>query len=172
MENTPLVYLSPPTVDISAINLSGQNKRMVDISGMPAPPHSVPDPRSCKDFADWVRSLVKDKRFGVTQRRLAEVTLSTPQAVTKWLNGGVIEVERLARIAAWTGLSFQELQRLLNQSQLKTMSAAVPDLETAGTSFAAPELMRLYQHLSPINRKQLIEMAKFLHSKQKRITKK
>ncbi len=144
---------------------------MVDLSGLPPRPGTWPDPRSCKDFAEWLRELTKIS--GVKQRTIAEVAGSTPQAVTKWLNGGMIEVERLARIAAWADFPFEELRRLIDEPKLGILPSTVGSPRAA---YATPknaqkrpeELVLIWSKLSADNRQQLLGMAKLLLSRQAR----
>lgn len=127
---------------------------MVDISGIKAP-RAVPDPAACKDFADWVTQLTAEhgRRYGVTQRLLATVAGSTPQSVTKWKDGGSIELERITRIAGWAGLPYQQLRNLVD-------TAIVGDMPL--NSDLSGELANIWQTLNPKQRKQLLQLARRL----------
>lgn len=131
---------------------------MVDISGMPTPPYQVPDPRQCKDFAEWLHQLTDKSGCNVRQTDVARAALRSPQAVTKWLKGGSIEVETLARLAAWTGAGFDHLRRLVDESKLKTMPAESLEPKRAGGALVSvqSEIAALYRNLTPTHRKQLI----------------
>lgn len=148
-----------------------QNQHMVDLTGLPYPPDRWPDPRTCKDFPEWLRGL--SEFGGVTQRQIAQVAGATPQAVTKWLKGGAIEVERLARLAEWAGQEYRELRRLVDEPKIKILPTGVSDLRTPYLNShvaeeGARELLKLWAGLSPDARQQLLGMAKFLSSKRTR----
>lgn len=148
-----------------------QNQRVVDLTGLPYPPDRWPDPRTCKDFPEWLRGLTEFG--GVTQRQIAQVAGASPQAVTKWLKGGAIEVERLARLAEWSGTEYRELRRLVDEPKIKILPTGVseprtPYLNSHPAEEGARELLKLWGSLSSDARQQLLGMAKLLSSKRPR----
>jgi hypothetical protein len=90
----------------------------------------------------------------------------TPQAVTKWLKGGAVEVEKLARLAEWSGYSFQSLRRLVDDQKLRVM----PNLTHSSTTsrLLSDELNQVWDRLTDDHRQQLLGMAKGLASRQGR----
>jgi transcriptional regulator with XRE-family HTH domain len=145
-----------------------QNQHMVDLTGLPYPPDRWPDPRTCKDFPEWLRGLTEFG--GVTQRQIAQVAGATPQAVTKWLKGGAIEVERLARLSEWSGQEYRELRRLVDEPKIRILPTGVaeprtPYLNSHTSEEGARELLTLWSKLSADARQQLLGMAKLLASK-------
>lgn len=135
---------------------------------MPHPPSTIPDPRGHQTFAEWLKVFTKrGNHYGVTQRMIAAVTNATPQAVTKWLKGGSIEVERLARLAAWIGVPYLHLQTLANEERLRTLPpGAFQELDTKAVAPVPADLARIWEVLTPVNRKQLLAVAKVLQANQ------
>jgi transcriptional regulator with XRE-family HTH domain len=142
---------------------------MVDISGMPPTPYITPDPRECKDFAEFLRRLTDKSRGGVSQVHVARAAGAKPHAVTKWLSGGSIEVERLARIAEWCNVPFAQLRQLVDEPKLKTMDGSMMVAEPNPAYPPASlegEIAGLWKTLTPTNKKQLLAMARVLKSNQ------
>ncbi len=134
------------------------NPGMSDGKYLPPFPSTSPDPESCSSFAEWVRDLTA-KGSGLTQRQLAEAAGATPQAVTKWLKGGAVEVERLARIAEWSGYPYSQLRRLLDERKISMMPSA---MGPKAYHQASEELAALWNKLSDDQRQQLLGMGKAL----------
>lgn len=138
---------------------------------MPQPPDVWPDPESCASFSEWLKALT-GKKYGVTQRVVAEVAATTPQAVTKWLKGGAIEAERLVRLAEWSGFSYQSLRRLVDEPKLGVFGSRISEdpapYRLSSLLAGHDELLAIYQKLTADNRQQLLGMAKALKSKQKK----
>lgn len=150
---------------IAAMDSGLQNLWMVDTRGLPPYPGVGPDPRSCKDFAEWLREMTKKGR--ATQRDIAEVAGASPQAVTKWLKGGAIEPERLARIAEWSGFSYDQLRRLVDEHKIGLMrtgvaEASAPYFTSAVVSQDTEELLGIWSKLPTAQKQQLLGMAKLL----------
>lgn len=145
---------------------SGDAVPMVEITGLPPPPPRVPDPASCTTFSGWVRELTDQRRYGVRQRILAEVAGTTPQAVSKWLKGGAIEADRLARIAEWTGVSYQALRLLVDEPKLRLSAVRVAEQPSVYGKTDLDELREIWAKLTPENKQQLLGMAKVLRSTQ------
>lgn len=146
-----------------------QNQRMVDLSGLPPYPGIGPDPHSVKDFAEWLRELIR--MGGLKQKDIAAVAGATPQAVTKWLQGKTIEPERLVRIAEWSGFPYEQLRRLVDERKIGLMrsgvsEAAVPVFHDAAAAKAAAELMLVWPRLTADSRQQLLGMANLLLARQ------
>lgn len=136
---------------------------------MPPRPYRVPDPQSCADFTEWLLALTDKKRGGVAQTIVAAAAGTTPQAVTKWTKGGSIEVERLSRLASWTGASFQQLRNLIDESKLKTLPAEI--FESAPTTplvKVESEISTLFRALTPAHRKKVLGFAQALYATQKK----
>lgn len=112
-----------------------------------------------------MRDLTR-KGSGATQRQLAEVAGVTPQAVTKWLNGGAVEVGNLARLAEWSGYSYQSLRRLVDEQKLKLVPTGVA--ESKAPYRTAEEFGDLWAKLTDDHRQQMLGMAKALLLKQGR----
>lgn len=150
-----------------------QTKPMVDISGMPPTPHQVPDPEHCKDFADWLAQLTNKKgACRVRQTDVATVAGKTPQSVTKWLKGGSIEVDPLARISTWVGQPYERLRRLVDESKLKLLP--VQSIESKPPPLLAKpesEIDALYRALRPKQRMQLLQFAHALLTTQRKTKK-
>lgn len=139
---------------------------MVQITGLPPPPPRVPDPSSFTTFSGWVRELTDPDRYGVRQRVLAEVAGASPQAVTKWLKGGAIEADKLARVAEWCGVSYQSLRLLVDEPKLRLSPVRVADQPAVYGKTDLDELREIWTKLTPENKRQLLSNAKFLRSTQ------
>lgn len=136
---------------------------MVDLSGMPPRPYRMPDPKQCKDFAEWLDQLTDKKGCNVRQTDVARAALRSPQAVTKWLKGGSIEVDTLARLAEWTGVGYENLRRLVDESKLKTMSPeSLEPRNNHSLVSVESEIATLYRALTPTHRKQLLQFGRAL----------
>lgn len=98
---------------------------------------------------------------------IAVVTNASPQAVTKWLKGGSIEIERLARLAAWIGVPYLHLQSLANEERLRTLpTGTFQDVDAKAVAPVPGDMARIWDVLTPVNRKQLLAMAKVLQANQ------
>ncbi len=135
------------------------NPGMSDGKYLPPFPATSPDPESCSTFAEWIRDLTAKGR-GLTQRQLAEAAGATPQAVTKWLKGGAIEVERLARIAEWSGYPYSQLRRLLDDQKIAMMPGVMGVMDSPSSQRAEHELSVIWKKLDDAERQQLLGMAK------------
>lgn len=147
------------------MTLAPDNCGVTDSKYLPPFPHTSPDPDSCDSFAEWVRDLTKKGR-GVTQRQVAEVAGVSPQAVTKWLKGGAVEVGNLARLAEWSAYSYQSLRRLVDENKLRLEPIGVAN--NKATHRATEEFGDLWAKLTDDNRQQLLGMGKALLLKQGR----
>jgi transcriptional regulator with XRE-family HTH domain len=141
-----------------------ENLYMVDNDELPVPPDHWPDPAQFRNFGEWMRELTK-KPDGVKQVTIAKVAGVKPQAVTKWVNGGSIEVDKLMRIAQWAELDFDELRRLVDDGKLTVARVAEPRERYVISKAAGrrtEELLAIWAKLSPENRQQYLGMGKAL----------
>lgn len=147
------------------MSLAPDNCGMAESRYLPPFPSTSPDPESCESFEEWIRDLTK-KGTGCTQRQVAEVAGVSPQAVTKWLKGGSVEVGNLARLAEWSGYSFQSLSRLVTENKLRLMPTRVA--ESKALYRTAEEFGDLWAKLTDEHRHQMLGMGKALLLKQGR----
>lgn len=82
--------------------LTSETKRMVD----------TPRPEHYTAFKDWLDAVRKAR--GLTKAAIAQIGGRTPQAATKWFQGGDVEPESLRKIADWAGVPYEHLRLMLD----------------------------------------------------------
>lgn len=97
--NHHLIADDQPTAD---------HKRMVD----------TPRPEHYATFPQWLIAIQSARK--VTQRAIATIAGTKPQAVTKWLKGGGVEPEPLRKLANWAGVEYSALRLLLDGQPQET----------------------------------------------------
>lgn len=88
---------------IATGNYDNDNQPMIDALAMPQPERFT-------NFAAWLKAVCALGRG--KQRQIAAECGVKPQAVTKWLKGGKIEVDKLKRLATWSGIDYVKLRSL------------------------------------------------------------
>ncbi len=144
-----------------------QNQHVVDLRAFPPAPTVWPNPAEFDSFSEWLQALTS-KRYGVKQKTLAEVAGRTPQAVTKWMKGGMVEAESLVRIAEWSGFPYMLFRRLLDEEKLGVLPRGIeeqPAAYAANTSLVPSQFVKIWARLDAESRDQLYSMAKLLASK-------
>ena len=169
-KRTLSVYVSQPTVDCGSERGAAEFPAAMEIPGLPPAPFSIPDPATCRDFAQWVNDLTNGPH-GVTKRQLAAAAGATPQAATKWASGGNIEIERLARISLWVNVPLSDLRRLVDERKLSVMPMskavqAVGKPKTEQTEFA-----QIWAQLDRMERREVIGYARSVLAQKKRTPK-
>lgn len=87
---------------IAQAHYDHDNQPMIDVTAMPQPERFT-------NFAAWLKAVCAARG---KQRQIASECGVKPQAVTKWLKGGKIEVDKLKRLAAWSGIDYVKLRSL------------------------------------------------------------
>lgn len=109
--NRQLSRVNPHLID-SAVG-AGQHKRMVD----------TPRPEHYTSFKDWLEATRKSR--GLTKASIAQIAGRTPQAATKWFQGGDVEPESLRKIADWAGVPYEHLRLMLDGQPIEGRKKAV-----------------------------------------------
>lgn len=96
------------------------------------PPHNQPmidppQPEAFTTFGEWLKAVCARERG--MQRRVAEATFKSPQAVTKWLNNGNIETKQLRLLADFVNVDYGKLRMLLDGENTR-VPAHAPKLLT------------------------------------------
>lgn len=150
-----------------------QNQRVVDLTDLPPPPSRWPDPEGYSSFSQWISDLTDKKGdYRVKQVDVAKAAGRMPQAVTKWRNGGSIEVDSLVRLSEWIGAPFPLLRRLVDESKLSVLGSGIAEstgkYTVAGTSLVPSQFVKAWVKLDADGRRQVLSLAKYLAKHGKR----
>lgn len=114
-------------------------------------PHAMtktPDPREYSSFADWLAVVTAGR--GV-QREIARACGVSPQAITKWLQGGQVKPEPLRKLADWAGRPYSDLRMLADG-----LSQPAPAMESAIPT--TDDLLERWRSLPPAARVYVISL--------------
>jgi transcriptional regulator with XRE-family HTH domain len=88
---------------IASPHYARNNQPMIDVAAMPQPERFT-------NFAAWLKAVCAINRG--KQREVAGVCGVKPQAVTKWLKGGKIDIAKLKLLSGWSGIDYVKLRSL------------------------------------------------------------
>lgn len=86
----------------------------------------TPRPEHYTAFKDWLEAVRKSRNL--TKAAIAAIGGKSPQAATKWFQGGDIEPESLAKVADWAGVPYEHLRLLLDGQPINKKRPVVPIL--------------------------------------------
>lgn len=111
---------------------AAEHKRMVD----------TPRPGHFSSFAEWLEAVRRSRN--ASKAEVARVGGGTPQAASKWFNGGGVDVPHLRKLADWAAVEYLELRALLDKQPVPRPRGRLHETSKSG------DVMRISRKLDQI----------------------